>query len=417
MRLATPELVLLLVLPILALGGCSKEGCLSGDDAECIVPSPCNELAFSCDGGSVSIRIVQPGDAVPGGMASLAAPGDVLMSNDQVTLVIDALDHPHYLAPTGGGILDFTTTGDDNDSMRHTFQATGVLPDEAAAYTDMQVIEEDGLVAVQFRGTLDGRPDMPIATRYELRPCEPGVRIRTELVNREPDPSSVLLADGSYFGQRELLPFTPTLGRGFDQPSFGLSTLGDVVADSPYLVAAAHSEPAATYATVACSHREITGFQSEEVAANGVRTRVVMPRDYVVYERFLAAARGKAVSAAADLALELRRQLWGEEWTTLSGRLTTPSGAGGFGEALRAGVLVSEGRSTIARSERTPWTHALPDEEGRFSIRVPTGRDYVLEVEAYGRIAAEFDLSVGEDAVDAGDLEIPDAGRLQISAT
>lgn len=417
MRLTLKALMGLLLLPSLLLSACDKEGCLSGDDPECVVPSPCQALSFSCDGGAVSVRTLEAGEDAPGGMASLAAAGDIVLSNDQVTVVLDAIEHPHYLAPTGGAILDMTTAGADNDSMRHTFQATGVLPDEAAAYTDMKIIEEDGLVAVQFLGTLYGREDMPIATRYELRPCEPGVRIRTEVVNREPDPASVMLSDGYYLGDRELLPFTPTVGRGYEQPSFGLSTLGDVLVESPYLVTAAHADPAATYVAVSCSEPQLTGFQSTEVAANGAARRVVMPRDYVIYERFVGAGEGAAVSAGADIALELRRQLFGEEWVTLSGQLSTPSGDAGFGAGLRAAVLISEGSTGTAREERIPWTHTLPDSEGRWSVRVPASRDYVLEVESYGRVEAEFDVSVTTSDVDAGALSISDVGRLTVTAT
>jgi len=334
-----------------------------------------------------------------------------------VTVVIDALDHPHYLAPTGGGILDMSTEGADNDSLRHIFQASGVLPDEAAAYTDFRIIEEDGLVAVQFIGTLDGRPNMPIATRYEMRPCEPGIRIRTELANKESDAASVMLSDGYYFGDRELLPFTPTLGRGFDQPSFGLSSLGDVLVESPYLVTAGHSAPAATYAAVACSEDHLTGFQSVDVAANGAPRKVVMPRDFVVYERFIAAADGADVSGAADIALEIRRQLWSEQFVALSGQLTTPSQDAGFGVGLRASVLLSEGTIATPRAERTPWTQVTPDAEGRWSARVPSGRNYVVEVETYGQVSAEFDVVAGSEDVDAGSLVVPDVARLEVSAT
>lgn len=412
-----PMLFALTALSVVALSGCHKLECLEGDDPACDIASPCDQIAFTCEDGSVSIRVLQEGEDAPGGMTSLASAGDFVLTNDRVTVVIDALDHPHYLAPTGGGILDMSTAGHDNDSLRHIFQASGVLPDEAAAYTAFRIIEEDGLVAVQFTGTLDGRPDMPIATRYEMRPCEPGIRVRTELANGESDAASMMLSDGYYFGDRELLPFTPTLGRGFEQPSFGLSSLGDVLVESPYLVTAGHSEPAATYAAVACSEDHLTGFQSVDVAANGAPPKVVMPRDFVVYERFIAAAEGADVSGAGDIALELRRQLWGEAFVTLSGQLTTPSGDAGFGAGLRASVLLSEGTVATPRAERTPWSQVTPDSEGRWAARVPAERAYVVEVETYGRISGEFDVVVSAEDNDAGALEIPDVARLEVSAT
>ena len=108
-------------------------------------------------------------------------------------------------------------------------------------------------------------------------------------------------------------PGTPGPGRGYEQPSFGLSTLGDAVLDAPYLIAAGHSDPAASYAAISCSASVLSGFQSDEVAANGNRRRVLMPRDFDIFERFIAAGQGAAVSAAADIALEVRKQLFAEE--------------------------------------------------------------------------------------------------------
>ncbi len=396
--------------------GCTREGCLAGEEG-CVVPSPCPDLAFECSGGTSSIHVIQEGEAVPGGLDALASPGDILMANDQVTVVIEALDHPHYLGPTGGGIVDFGTLGGDDDSMRNLIQVTGVLPDEAAFYTALQVIDESGLVAVQVDGYLDGREDVRIHTRYELRPCDPGVRVRTELINEEADPMSVLLGDGHYMGNRELAPFTPGAGLGYAQPSFGLSTLGDAVIETPYVLTAGHSAPAVSYGQVSCSQEQLTGFRSTEVALDGNARRILMPRDFEVFERIVLAAEGPGASRVADLALETRRLLWGEEYATISGRLTSSEANPGFGEAARASIQVSEGSASTPVEERIPWTHTVPDADGLFTVRVPADRTYVIEVEAYGRPALEHEVVVDEPEVAVGQLEVPAVGRLTLNAT
>ena len=400
----------------LLASGCAKEGCLAGEDG-CEVPSPCPELVFECTGGTVSIQVIEAGEEVPGGLDTLASPGDVLMANDQVELVIEALDHPHYLGPTGGGVVDFGTLGADNDSMRGVIQATGVLPDEAAFYTDLRVIDQPDLVAVQVDGHLDGRPGVRIHTRYELRPCDPGVRIRTELINEEAEPMSVLLADGHYMGNRELAPFTPGAGLGFAQPSFGLSTLGEAVIETPYVVTAGHSEPAASYGQVSCSQPQLTGFRSTEVALDGNARRILMPRDWEVYERIFLAAEGPGAARAIDLALETRRLLWGEEHVTITGRLVSGEPNPGFGEGLRASLQISEGTLATPVAERIPWMHTIPDAEGLYSVRVPANREYVLEVEAYGQVVAEAEVVAEASDVAAGQLEVPAVGRLTLNAT
>jgi len=412
-------LLLFLIPAVLLAPSCAKEGCLDPDNADCTVPSPCEGLdEFTCSAGTVAIKIVESAADVPGGLDALGSPGDIRLSNDKVVVIIDALDHPHYVGPTGGALLDMSTVGDDNDSLRQMIQGTGVLPDEAANYTEMKLIEEDGLVAVQFRGTLDSRPDVHIATRYELRPCEPGVRVRTELVNLEPDSASMTLFDASYFGDREMLDFTPTKGGGFEHPSFGLSTLGDATGSAPFMVGAAHSEPAATYGTVACDREAIWGFQSNNIATNGTQARPIPYGDYETYERFIAIGKGSSVADAANILMEARRQLFDEPYVVIEGQVTI-SGTGDVpvDSDLRASVHVSAGTSADPAEERTPWNHAYVNSQGGFLLAVPANGDYVLETETYGRRGDPIDVTVELTNVDVGALSLPAVGQVTLSGT
>jgi hypothetical protein len=391
---------------------CAKEGCLDPSDEECTVPSPCGDIdGFVCSTGEVAVRLVESAADVPGGLDTLGSPGDVRLSNDRIVVILEALDHPHYVGPTGGGILDISTVGDDNDSVRSIIQATGVLPQEAANYTEMKLIEEDGVAAVQYRGTLDGRPNVHIATRYELRPCEPGIRVRTELINLEPDPSSISIFDASYFGDREMVDFTPRKGVGFEHPAFGLSTLGDATMGAPFMVGAAHSEPASSYGIVACDRPEVWGFQSNNIAVNGTQGRPLPYGDYETYERFIAVGEGASVADAANIVMEVRRQLFDEPYVVIEGQVAI-DGAGDVpvGEGLRASVHAEEGAAADPQTERTPWNHAFVDGDGRFLLAVPANRTYALQVESYGRRAAPVEVAVEETNVDVGTLTVPPVG-------
>lgn len=418
MRTATAALVSSVALTAL-LSGCKTEGCLRGTDPECVVPSPCPDLAFTCDdSGPPTAKVIEPGDVLPGGPDALAAVGDILLENGRVQAVIDALDHPHYIAPTGGSLLDLATTGDDNDALRNLFQATGLLPSEAAHYTEMRILDEPGVAAVQFSGTLDGFEDVKIYTRYELRPCDEGVRIRTEVVHRGTDPLVWWLADAQYWGGREHLPFVPFEGAGFEHPTFGLSTVADAIREIPFLAAGAHVQPGATYAEVSCDSEFMYGFQSDEVSANGKETRIVMPRDFEVFERFVAVADGPSVSGAADIALEVRRQLYDERVGTLQGRLDLPDGdPGTLGDLIRASLIVSEGGAGTRKSERIPWTHAVPDANGRFSVDLPADRTYLLEVHAFGRVVAREEVRVPASGADLGEIRLPPVGAMTVNVT
>ncbi|MDP2314314.1 MAG: CehA/McbA family metallohydrolase [Pseudomonadota bacterium] len=406
--------LLLVSCGVAALPGCAPEGCLSGAE-DCVVPSPCEAVVFTCDGGSTEAYVLGAGDTLPTQPATLASPGDIVLGNDKVVAVIEALDHPHYLGPTGGGLVDLTTRGAANDSLRHVYPTTGVLPGDAANFTSIEILEEGDIKAVQLLGTLDGYPDVRIATRYEVRPCEPGVRIRTEIVNETYDALSWFPTDAWYFGDRGNLPFVPGPGLGFTYPPFGLTNLLDGFRDVPYMVSSQHSDTAASYAEVACNEDALSGFHSVQISAIGQSPRIVQPRDYSVFERFIAAVDGRSVSNAGDIALELREQLFGEAYAELSGTVVATGGT--IGEGQRASVLVSEGNAGMAVEARTPWSHTYPDADGRWSVRVPAGRDYVVTAEAFGRPAGEVEVSVGTGATEAPTLTLPSAGEVTIDAT
>jgi hypothetical protein len=408
----SPRALLLLPLPWL-LAGCEPEGCLTGADG-CVVPSPCQDLAFTCDGGSTEVYTLGASDTYPTENDTLAAAGDIVLANEQIIAVIEALDHPHYIGPTGGGLIDLYSRGQANDSLRHIFPATGVLPGDAVHYESVELLDEGDVKAVQLLGRLDGYPDVRVATRYEIRPCEPGVRIRTEMVNGTDDSLSWFPTDAFYFGDRGSLPFVPGKGMGFTYPTFGLSTLADGFVDAPYMATNAYAGEGSAYAAVACSEDHVAGFHSSQISAVGMNPLIVPPRDYTIYERFIAATGATSVAGAADIALEVRRQLFGEAFVTLTG---TVSGAGGtLGEGLRASVLVSEGSIATPTDERTPWTHVRPAADGTWSVRVPADKAYVVTAEAFGRAQSEVEVTVGTSDASVPALVIDDAAEVTINA-
>lgn len=398
------------------LQGCPPQSCLGGGD-DCVIEPACDQLEdFTCDDpGTPAAWVVTPDDPLPGGLAATGADGDVVLTNGHVTAVIEAIDHPHYLGPAGGGLLDLVANDAPHDSLRQMIQAVGLLPTDVAAYTDLRIIEEeDGTVAVQLTGAMDDLPEVLIATRYEMRACEPGIRVRTEVVNLTEDPKSMMVADGWYWGSREQLPFTPFPGAGFEHPSFGLSTVSAALRDAPYMVAGAHVEPSASYSTVACDRDQLHGLHSDEVSLAGHSPVLVMPRDFIVYERFIGVAAGQSVAGAADIALEVREKLWDEPTATLSGTVTAPGDDQGFGSAIRAQVTISGGTAATPEEERIPWTHVVPDADGRFEVLVPAGIDLVVDVESFGLHVATAEVAAGTAAVS---VEIPAAGHLTLEAT
>jgi hypothetical protein len=227
----------------LALGfasaGCGRESCLGGD---CEATTPCDRLGEVADCAAPTLFVGDLAAAPrPGrcrGAQRRARPGDVVLSNGVVTAVVSAIAAPTDLAPTGGNLIDLGPVGGADD-LTIVYQLAGLLPDDAFAYDRLEVVDRaPAYVAVIARGHLDGRPEVEVATRYELRPCEPGLRVRSELHNGSPDRQAFVIADTAHWGKRRVLPFAPIAGQGYLAPELELLELTDLWRPAPYVAAA-----------------------------------------------------------------------------------------------------------------------------------------------------------------------------------
>ncbi|HEY5924376.1 MAG TPA: hypothetical protein VIV11_22015, partial [Kofleriaceae bacterium] len=198
------------------LAGCRDASCIDG---EC--PLPCFAPAQGCT--ETERYAGRLGDAPPRLRLRYGNGGanDILISNGRITAVFSALDAPTDLAPTGGNLIDFGTSGDIDD-VTLTYQIAGILPDDAFAYHTLDVATHDTHVSVTVRGTLDGRPDVKVVTHYALVGCERFLRVRSELFNGSADKQAFFIADGMHWGKRRVVPFAPARGQGYLQPELDL---------------------------------------------------------------------------------------------------------------------------------------------------------------------------------------------------
>lgn len=401
--------------------GCSaREGCLSGDDGSCRPVAACAKLSWdACSDGRLTIGRLPDATSRSGGVDALAARGDIVMANDRARIVLDALDAPHALAPTGGNILDLTA-GASGDAINLVYHAVGILPRDAVAYRSIEL--EDAAphhVAAVLRGTLDGRPEVTVVTRYELRACEPGVRVRTELFHGGREPDTFFLADGVFWGNREANPFTPLRGRGFVHPDIDLEKLGDVMAEEPFFAAQPQNDSDAAMAIVPCDRPMLEAFHSGTVTASGSARRVVLPGDGIAYERFVAVAPGPGLGGAADLAQRARSAMFGETSVVMSGRVRTASGEGAFGAQRDATVLFYEpasGPDPDAPAGRRPWNAVVPAADGTFSVRLPARRAMRAEVQVLGRAIPEHPaFTTGDRDAALADVVVPARGVLDVT--
>ena len=431
-RTAAARLSLLSTAAALAITGCHRDGCVGGDDGTCIPPSACGALRPSCGAlpGTLSVTRLGADFVRFGGPKARAAPDDILLENDLVRVVIDAPSHPSGLAPTGGTILDLVPTEPGNsDQINSIYQLAGLLPRDAVHYDSYQQIEEhagqdpaSGLVAVVFRGHLESDKRVTVVTRYELRACEPGVRVRTDLYNGAPDPNTLYLADGLFWGDDSVAPFVPGVGLGFRAPTLDLKDVASAWREWPFVAARAQASPEVSYAIVPCDPPQGAGFNDPTLTAAGVPLVTTLPGDGIHFERFILAKTGQGLAPAVSEALRVRATVHGEpQPVTVAGRLVAGGRPVDAQSGRAASLLFYEpafGPDPDDPARITPWSEVVPETDGSFSVALPSNRSYRVLPYAFGLPAGPAaSFAVTANAVDIGDVTMTAAAHVIATVT
>jgi hypothetical protein len=355
------------------------------------------------------------------GPKAAAADGDFVLENDLIRVVIDAPDHPQGLAPSGGGILDLSPLGPaSGDQINGIVQSTGLLPRDVVRYRVAEVIDRSpDFVAVVVRGILDGNDRVQVVTRYELRLCEWGVRVRTELWNGSDEVNTFYLGDGYFWGDRALMPFVPLKGQGFIHPELDLLKLSESWRSWPFMAARAQAAPPVGYAVVPCGAGRDEGFNDPTLSTSGIALSPTLPQDGLVYERFILVAPGAGLGPAVGEALRARADFKGEpQPVAVRGRVVAGGGPLDGREGRAASVLFYEpatGEDPDAPAGRTPWSEAVPGKDGRFEVLLPAGRAFRAQPHAFGRAAGPAVAFQTGAPVELGDVAIERPARLLVT--
>lgn len=339
-------------------------------------------------------RITSAEGALTGPLAA-GRPGDLVLENDEIAVVIEQLGPGTGLAEGGGNLIDAADARARRDELGQIIPRVGAPPRQARYDELTSGSEQDGTAWIEVRGRATGDEALSITTRYALRPRDRAVLLTTSVRNDGPRPTEALdLGDVVAWGATE--PIAPGRTPGFHGAYEGayLAGVGDGVA---YALAPADGAPI----------RSISGAGYSDVSF--VQGAVLPPGGRVAYQRVLAVApRGDPLGVATELlvlgggapggvALELV-DARGARLSPVAGRATlTPIAEGA---APGAGALALWLKTGAA---------------GPLGAEAPPGR-YLVGFEGSGRRA----LSSVEVAVRAGEiapvrLALSDAGRLTLS--
>ena len=388
--------------------GCGRKSCLGGD---CEATRPCDGITFACPPEDMVLFVGRRADLPAEFALALAqgGPDDAVLSNGVVTAVLNALDAPIDLGPTGGNLVDYGPAGGQDD-LTILYQLAGILPEDAFAYDQLELVDRrPDHVAVVVRGHLDGRPDVAVATRYELRPCDPGLRVRSELFNGSPDDQAFVIADTIDLGKRRIVPFVPVAGQGYQQPELDLLELTDLWSPYDFVGGAAPAAAAPSYGIVACGAPDLHGVVDLQISALGSPIELVRPGDSLVLERFVVTAgAGGGPAPAIEAMLAVRTLLHGDAAALVVTGRVTAGGLGFGGDVRRASLML------FAGDARAPATVVVPTADGTIRAAAPGDTPLTYELWSFGRKVAEGAVP---DGGALGDLDVALPATLQLAVT
>ena len=414
-----------------AVGGCRHDGCVGGDDGHCLPPSACPALPSPglCAGAAdlAIFQVTDPSKVRAPGPKALAAKDDFVLQNDRVRAVLDAPSHAQGLAPSGGTIIDLSPLDKGvavGDQVNGIYQGAGLLPRDAVHYESWEVLDgrvaptpAGAYVAVVFRGHLEGDRRVTVVTRYELRPCESGLRVRSDIYNGARDANTLSLTDGYFWGDRTLLPFVPGEGLGFHAPELELLHLLRAWRAWPFMAARTQAAPEVAYAAVPCDRDTSAGFNDPTLSAAGVPLTPTLPGDGFSFERFILAVPGPGLAPAVDEAMRVRAQVHGDApAVNVAGRVVTTEGPFDGRGGRAASLLFYEpapGADPDDEATRVPRSEAVPGPDGAFHANLPPNRLYRVQPYAFGLPAAPpSSFAVAATDLDVGDITLTRTGHL-----
>jgi predicted MPP superfamily phosphohydrolase len=322
----------------------------------------------------VAREITDPSDLLDGPSAD-GQVGDLLLSNGDITAIIESVDHANGDATTGGHVIDAASAPLWFDELDHCYVLLVGYPRQAVY--DTVRVENDGAggeAVVLARGQDSGDPAIEVTTRYFLAEGDNHIRIETSLTNSGSPVEGYKAGDVVDWGETD--HFSP--GIGFD--------LSGTATNAEWLASAGE---ASSYGYTKSSGN-VRAEHGESWSNTTVRTIDIDTDETVSYTRYLAVG-GFGLSSASDILHEIRGMATGTlEGTVAEGGTSAPI----FGATLDCLI------NGIA-----PYTQIRSGEEGGYSATLPPV-GYELEVTAPGYFPGSSDADITASQTTELDIEL-----------
>ncbi|MCK4679743.1 carboxypeptidase regulatory-like domain-containing protein, partial [bacterium] len=311
----------------------------------------------------VARRITDPADLL-GGNAAQGELDDFLLTNGDVAVIIEDIDHLHGAGLSGGNIVDAAVAPDWADELDSHFTLLEEHPRQAVY--DAVYIESDGSggeAVIVAHGVDSDNPDLEITTRYRLAAGVRYIEIETIVLNHGGSVSGYSAGDAlNWWG-----------GATHFVPAYGFDITGTTTYSA--WIGAAGASTCYGYTidsgTVTCTHGNLW---SDPIVFSG---NISAGASQTFTRYFVAGNLGLA--SVSDVAHEIR----GTSVGTLAGSITDDD----TGDPI-PGVTVScdvEGTAT--------YTQARSDTDGNYSATLYAG-NYTFKASVPSYLPAQEDGSI-----------------------
>lgn len=182
-----------------------------------------------------------------GGSDANGGVGDWYLSNGVVEAIVDdagfapdllargvAIPMQSLLAPTGGTLIDVGLVGKGNDQLNQVFQVANLSPSTSFFYTGVKpsVTASSASLTAQGVLVLEGvsgptKPTVLVQTVYSVSPGDRFITLTSTILNNSGTALPIFnITDAIPLSARNLLPFVPFPGRGFNSPRLVLTPAG-----------------------------------------------------------------------------------------------------------------------------------------------------------------------------------------------
>jgi len=301
--------------------------------------------------------------------------GDYILTNGEIAVIVEAVDHPHGDGESGGNIVDAAAAPGWSDELDLSFTLLGDWPRQAVY--DTVWIEDNGsggraVVAASGLDSVD--PSFEITTRYSLGADERFLTIESTIINNGP------VTEGRVAGDAVEASYADNFAPGYGFDIAGTTTLTDWIAWPGTSTSYAYTTDSGNFlAEHGSTWSEALVFEGN-IASGGSAS----------FARYLAVGTND-LSSVSDIVLALRGDPTGLLQGSVADDLTGEPIAGATIDCVTYGTA--------------PYTRIVASDAGLLSATLPPS-DFELRTNAEEYFGGFEDVTITESGTTTVDLRL-----------